>query len=52
VFKSQEAFHPRFCLRPPIVAYCLLSNGPSFVYADVFNRDGKLIKVSVIPVIV
>ena len=52
VFESQETFQPKFCLSPPILAYCLLNNGPSFVYVDLFNRDGKLVNVSVIPVIV
>jgi hypothetical protein len=51
VFKSQET-QPKFCLPPPIVAYSLLRNGLSFVYVDVFNRDGKLVNVSVIPGIV
>ena len=30
----------------------LLSNGPQFVHIGVFNRDGKSVSVSAIPVIV
>lgn len=52
VFKCQEDFEPKLCPPPPIVAYCPLSNGTSFVYVDVFNFDGKLVNVSVIQVIV
>jgi hypothetical protein len=31
--------------------YCLLSNGFQFLHIEVFNRDGKLVSVSAIPVI-
>jgi hypothetical protein len=49
-FESQKAFQPKLCTI--IMAYCLLSNGPQFVQAEVFNFDGKLVNVSAIPVTV
>jgi len=36
----------------PHTAYCLLRNGPQFAQVGVFNRDGKLVSVSAIPVTV
>ena len=45
-----------FCQKnnPPhsIEAYSLFSNGPQFVHVDVLNRDGTLVSVSAIPIIV
>ena len=49
-FESQKAFQPNLC--PSIDAYCLLSSGPHFVHHEFFNRDGTLVNVSAIPVVV
>ena len=37
---------------PSHKAYCLLSNGPHFARVEAFNRHGKLVSASAIPVIV
>jgi len=49
-FESQKAFQPRLC--PLIKSYYLLSNGLQFVHVEVFSREGKLVSVSAIPVMV
>ena len=54
-FEFRKAFQPKLCLPPPPPknkTYCLLSNGPQFVYVEFFNHDGQSVNVSAIPIIV
>jgi len=51
-FRSSESLPAKVTPPPSNEAYCLLSNGPQFAHVGVFNLDGKLVRVSTIPVIV